>query len=255
VSGYVRRIEKKVRRLKFLIHTPARFGLSWRRDRQKASACMMWIEQLQSAHWLRATGCALAAYALGCFATGYYLVRARTGHDLREIESGSIGARNAGRVLGKSGYLFTMLGDMAKGALAVWFAAEFSNHNRLIMALAVLAVVVGHVWPAQLHFRGGKGVATSFAALLMFDYRVALTILVVFLAGYAVTRKSLFPAMFAYVCLPLADGWFHRAGLTATLMTGVAAIILFAHRRNFAEEMAVFMARRDAAPKPEHTEL
>ena len=40
---------------------------------------MMWIEQLQSANWLRATGCALGAYLLGCFATGYYLVRARTG--------------------------------------------------------------------------------------------------------------------------------------------------------------------------------
>ena len=227
---------------------------------------MMWIEQLQSAHWLRATGCALGAYALGCFATGYYLVRARTGRDLREIESGSVGARNVGRVLGKPGYLFTMLGDMAKGALAVWFAAEFTDHNRLIMALAVLAVVAGHVWPAQLHFRGGKGIATSFAALLMFDYRVALTILAVFLAGYAFTRKSLFPAMFAYVCLPLADGWFHRAGLTATLMTALAAIILFAHRRNLAEEMAALLARPvlpshtgedggDMASKPEQTKL
>ena len=200
---------------------------------------MMWIEQLQSAHWLRATGCVLGAYALGCFATGYYLVR----------------ARNAGRVLGKSGYLLTMLGDMVKGALAVWFAAEFANHNLLFMALAVLTVVAGHVWPVQLHFRGGKGVATSFAALLMYDYRVALSILVVFLAGLLVTRKTLFPAMFAYLCLPLADGWFQRAGLTATLMTVVAAIILFAHRRNLAEEMAALLARRGVASKPEHTKL
>jgi glycerol-3-phosphate acyltransferase PlsY len=144
---------------------------------------------------------------------------------------------------------------MAKGALAVWFAAEFTNHNRLLMALAVLAVVAGHVWPAQLHFRGGKGIATSFAALLMYDYRVALTILVVFLAGLVITHRKLFPAMFAYACLPLADGWFHRAGVTATLVTIVAAIILFAHRRNFADEMAVFMGRRDAASKPEHTKL
>ncbi|HXR03253.1 MAG TPA: glycerol-3-phosphate acyltransferase [Verrucomicrobiae bacterium] len=238
-----------------MIHTPVRFALSCRQVYQQASARMMWIEQLQSAHWLRATGCALGAYALGCFATGYYLVRARTGRDLRDIESGSVGARNTGRVLGRSGYLLTGMGDMAKGALAVWFAAESTNHNQPIMALAVLAVVVGHVWPAQLHFRGGKGVATSFAALLMFDYRVALTILVVFLAGFAVTRKSLFPAMFAYVCLPLADGWFHRAGSTATLMTIVAAIILFAHRRNLAEEMAALLARREVASKPEHTKL
>ena len=216
---------------------------------------MTWTEHLQSANWLQATGSVLGAYLLGCFATGYYLVRARTGKDIREIESGSIGARNAGRILGKSGFTLTALGDLSKGALAVWCAAEFTNHNRLTMALAVLAVVAGHVWPAQLHFRGGKGVVTSFAALLMFDYRVALTILVVFLCGFAVTRKSLFPAMFAYVCLPLADGWFHRAGSTATLMTIVAAMILFAHRRNIGEEIAALSARPGVVPKPESPKL
>ena len=216
---------------------------------------MMWIEPLQSAHWLRATGCALGAYALGCFATGYYLVRSRTGQDIREIESGSVGARNVSRVLGISGYLLTMLGDMAKGALAVWFALEFTNHNQPAMALAVLAVVAGHIWPMQLHFRGGKGIATSFAALLVFDYRVALTILVLFLGGFAATRKSLFPAMFVYACLPLVDWWFNRDGLTATLMTVLAAMILFAHRRNFAEEIAALLARRGMASKPEHTKL
>ena len=216
---------------------------------------MALIEHLQSANGLQATGSVVVAYFLGCFATGYYLVRARTGRDIREFESGSTGARNVGRVLGKSGCLLTTLGDMAKGALAVWFAAEFTRHNRLAMALAVLAVVAGHVWPAQLHFRGGKGVATSFAALLLFDYRVALTILVVFLCGWAVTRKSLFPAMLAYVCLPLADGWFHRAGLTATLMAVLSAMILFAHRRNIGEEIAGQWARRGVVPKPESTKL
>ena len=85
----------------------------------KAIACMAWIEHLQSANWFQATGSVLGAYLLGCFATGYYLVRARTGRDIREIESGSTGTSNVGRVLGKSGYLLTVLGDMAKGALAV----------------------------------------------------------------------------------------------------------------------------------------
>ncbi len=216
---------------------------------------MALIEHLQSANGLQATSSVVVAYFLGCFATGYYLVRARTGRDIREIESGSIGARNVGRVLGKSGYLLTALGDMAKGALAVWFAAEFTNRNLSAMALAVLAVVAGQIWPAQLHFRGGKGVATSFAALLLFDYRVALTVFVVFLCGLAITRKSLFPAMFAYVCLPLADGWFHRAGLTATLMTLMAVMILFAHRRNIGEEFAGLWARRGVVPKPESTKL
>jgi len=216
---------------------------------------MAWIEHMQSATGLQATSSVAVAYFLGCFATGYYLVRARTGRDIREIESGSTGTRNAGRLLGKSGYLLTVLGDMTKGSLAVWFAEEFTSHSRLVMALAVLAVVAGHIWPVQLHFRGGKGVATSFAALLLFDHRVALTILVVFLCGLAVTRKTLFPAMFAYVCLPLVDGWFHRAGLTAGLMTVLSAMILFAHRRNISEEIAGLSARRGVVPKPESTKL
>ena len=111
---------------------------------------------MQSAHWLRATGCALGAYALGCFATGYYLVRSRTGRDLREIESGSVGARNVGRILGKAGYILTMLCDMAKGALAVWFVAEFTNYSRLAMALAVLAVVAGHAGRCNCTFAAAR---------------------------------------------------------------------------------------------------
>jgi glycerol-3-phosphate acyltransferase PlsY len=216
---------------------------------------MAWIEHWQSANWFQATGSVLGAYLLGCFTIGYYLVRARTGKDIREIESGSTGARNVGRVLGKSGFTLTVLGDFGKGALAVWFAGEFTSHSRMVMALAMLAVVVGHIWPAQLRFRGGKGVATSFGALLMFDHRVALTILVLFLGGFAVTRKSLFPAMFVFACLPLVDWWFNRDDLTATLMIVLAAIILFAHRRNLAEEIAALLARRGVASKPEHTKL
>jgi glycerol-3-phosphate acyltransferase PlsY len=98
-------------------------------------------------------------------------------------------------------------------------------------------------------------VATSFGALLMFDHRVALTILVLFLGGFAITRKSLFPAMFVFACMPLVDWWFNRDDLTATLMTVLAAIILFAHRRNLAEEIAALLARRGVASKPEHTKL
>jgi acyl phosphate:glycerol-3-phosphate acyltransferase len=215
---------------------------------------MAWIEHLQSANWFQATGCALGAYLLGCFTIGYYLVRARTGKDIREIGSGSTGARNVGRVLGKPGFGLTAFGDLGKGALTVWSVREWTSDNHLA-ALAMLAVVAGHLWPAQLRFHGGKGVATSFGALLMFDYRVALTILVLFLGGFAVTRKSLFPAMFMFACLPLVDWWFNRDALTATLMTVLAAIILFAHRRNLAEEIAALLARRGIASKPEHTKL
>jgi glycerol-3-phosphate acyltransferase PlsY len=189
---------------------------------------MTWTEHLQSANWFQATGSVLGAYLLGCFANGYYLVRARTGKDIREIGSGSTGARNVAR--------------------------EWTNNHHLA-ALAMLAVVAGHLWPAQLRFRGGKGVSTSLGALLAFDYRIALTFAVLFLAGFVVMRKTIFPVMFAFACLPLASLWFNRDGLTATLAAVLLAMILFAHRRNIGEEIAALPARRGVVPKPEPPKL
>ncbi len=217
-------------------------------------AHMDWIQQLQSANWQQVTGCALEAYALGCFATGYYLVRARTGKDLRTIGSGSIGARNAGRVLGRAGFAITLLGDFGKGALAVWIAREWTGDNHLA-SLALLAVVFGHLWPAPLRFHGGKGVATSLGALLILDYRVALMWPVLFLAGFAFRRKTLLPAMFAFACLPMAAWCFNNDNFTVALLALLVAMILFAHRNNLTEEFAVLAARRAAAAKPEQPKL
>ena len=214
---------------------------------------MDWIQPLQSADWHRVTGCALEAYLLGCFATGYYFTRARTGKDLRQIESGSIGARNAGRVLGKTGFFVTLLGDFGKGALAVWLALEWTEDNHLA-ALAFLAVVIGHIWPVQLRFHGGKGVATSLGALLAFDYRVALVFPVVFLVGLLMARKTLLPAMFAFACLPMAAWCFNCGNFTVAALTSLMVLILIAHRRNLTEEFTT-LAHRAETPKPEQPKL
>jgi glycerol-3-phosphate acyltransferase PlsY len=204
---------------------------------------MDWIQQLQSANWHRAAGCVLVAYLLGCFATGYYFVRARTGRDLRKIESGSIGARNAARVLGKTGFAVTLLGDFSKGALAVGIVWKWTGDTHLAL-WALLAVVVGHLWPVQLRFQGGKGVSTSLGALLVFDYRVALMFPVFFLVGFVLMRKTLLPAMFAFACLPMVAWFFNCDNFTLTLLTFLVALILFAHRRNLTEEFAELAARR-----------
>ena len=111
----------------------------------------------------------MADYALGCFTSGYYLVRWRTGEDIRLLGSGSVGATNVSRVLGWPGFCLTVSCDFAKGMLAVWLA-DYFRVNPTATVLTMLTVTTGHVWPAQLWFRGGKGVATSLGALLMFGY-------------------------------------------------------------------------------------
>ena len=156
---------------------------------------MTWIDQLQPANWNRASGIALASYILGCFTTGFYYVRLRTEQDIRDLGSGSVGAKNVGRVLGWRGFCVTLLGDFAKGGLAVWAAQHFTPDNRLV-AVALLAVVVGHVWPAQLRFHGGKGIATSLGGLLVYDYRLALIFAVLFTGAFATLRRTVLPGLF-----------------------------------------------------------
>jgi acyl phosphate:glycerol-3-phosphate acyltransferase len=215
---------------------------------------MAWMEQVQATNGGQAALCAAGAYVLGCFATGYYLVRARAGRDIREIESGSIGARNVSCVLGKTGFFLTVLGDVAKGILAVWAVQRFTG-NDLLAALAMLAVVVGHIWPAQLFFRGGKGVATSLGALVVYDYQLVIAFIVIFAGGLALTRRTILPGLFAYICLPFASYWLDHDGLKVGVVTLLGLMVLFAHRNNIVEEIPALAARRGVAAKPERPKL
>jgi glycerol-3-phosphate acyltransferase PlsY len=211
---------------------------------------MAWAEQMQAVGAFETLVGVLGAYALGCFATGYYLVRARTGRDIREFESGSIGARNVGRLLGKTGFLITLLGDFGKGALAVWAVRHFSG-SELLAAIAMNCVVAGHIWPLTLQFHGGKGAATSLGALLVYDPHLALALVVCCLPGVLLLRKLTLPGMAAYVCLPVVSYWLHRNAVEATLLAVLAALVVFAHRQNLLKEFPGLVTRRSLSAKPQ----
>src|SRR4051812_50100689 len=126
---------------------------------------MPWMEQLQSANWSHAGSIGLGAYGLGCIATGYYLVLLSKRMDIRETGSGSVGAKNVGRILGWPGFLLTVLGDIGKGSFAVWAARHFTTDDRIV-ALALLAGGMGDLLPGQMGFCGGKGGADSLGGVL-----------------------------------------------------------------------------------------
>jgi glycerol-3-phosphate acyltransferase PlsY len=197
-------------------------------------------------------GVVAGSYALGCFSTGYYLVRKRTGQDIRELGSGSTGARNAGRVLGGSGFWLTMAGDMAKGGLAVWLGLALTGHDPVAL-LALLAVVAGHLWPAQLGFRGGKGVSTSLMGVLVLDWRLALIYCLVFAAGYAVMRRSVAASLAGFALLPGASCWLGGDPAQIWGISVLAGMILMAHHRNVVEEAAGLWSRRGAGPRSDQS--
>lgn len=115
--------------------------------------------------------CLALAYAAGCFNAGYYLVRWTRGADIRLHFSGSAGARNAGRLLGRPAFYAVFLLDAGKGALAVSLARLLGADPRVV-PWTIPLVVAGHVWPAQLGFSGGKGIAAAFGAVAALDLRL-----------------------------------------------------------------------------------
>lgn len=178
----------------------------------------------------------LAAYALGCLNTGYYLVRWKTGRDVRESGSGSAGAKNVGRALGPWGFGISLVGDMGKGVLAV-FCAQTAGFSPLAQGFVMLAVIAGHNWPGQLGFRGGKGAATSFGALLFLDPAVAGSMLAVFVMLYAAMRRTTLSAMGAYAASPFLGLFFGRGALDFAIYAGMAALVLVPHWKNIRDEL------------------
>lgn len=188
-------------------------------------------------YWWVSVVVVLVSYALGCFSTAYYLVRWRTGQDIRTMGSGNAGARNVGRLLGKSGFALTFLGDALKGALAVGLAVWLAVPP-IGVAAAMLAVVTGHLWPIQLGGKGGKGASTSLGGVLVIDVWLGLAILGIALLFVLITRKFTRGGMIAMATAPLLAWW---RGLDMAFIIGLlilAGLLLFAHRENWMDRDA-----------------
>jgi glycerol-3-phosphate acyltransferase PlsY len=192
-------------------------------------------------------GVIFAAYAVGCFNTGYYMVRIRTGEDVRLTGSGSTGARNVKRILGSNGFYLTVVGDVVKGGLAVWMALAVTNNDRVAM-LAMIAVVLGHVWPAQLGFRGGKGVATSLAGLLIYDAPVIAVYLILYGLIFVLFRRSVAACLISFASLPVGSFWLGEDAAHIMGISVLAGIVIFAHHENMTQGIHELRLRRNVTP-------
>jgi len=133
-------------------------------------------------------GVLAGSYILGCFVAAYYFTRWRRGVDIRASGSGNAGARNMARVYGPTDAAITLVLDAAKGAIAAMAGLYFVGTEWAAVA-ALLAAIVGHIWPAQLSFHGGKGVATGLGGIVVIDPLATLALLGVGVLLLALTRN------------------------------------------------------------------
>jgi glycerol-3-phosphate acyltransferase PlsY len=175
----------------------------------------------------------VAAYLIGAIPVGYVVARLTGGVDIRASGSGNIGATNVLRTLGKGAAIGTLIGDIAKGFLAVSVARAFDASPAWAATGAVLAIA-GNCWPVFLRFRGGKGVATGFGAFLALAPWATAPAALVFAVVVATFRYVSLGSVMAVVCLPigvLALG-YPRPYVAAAVATAI--IIVYRHRENVA---------------------
>ena len=170
-------------------------------------------------------------YLLGSIPSGWLAGRWLKGIDLRELGSGSTGATNVLRQVGKGPALVVFLIDVGKGAAAVLIARAFGLGD-WIQVLAGLTALAGHIWPVWLGFKGGKAVATGLGLFLGLAWPVGLASFGVFLAVFSLSRYVSLGSVLAAISLPLlmAAGTSSNANLVVALVAML--LVLWRHRSN-----------------------
>jgi len=172
----------------------------------------------------------LLAYLCGSIPFGLLLAKTQN-MDIREHGSGNIGATNVARTMGKKAGFITLAGDVLKGLLVVFIASQWFE-NTMVIALAGLAVFLGHLYSIFLKFKGGKGVATglgilSFAMPLSTFCSAGIFAISLKFSGY-VSLSSILAA----ISLPLLGIFFKMPLPYIYLSTIVALFTLQKHHDN-----------------------
>ncbi len=162
-------------------------------------------------------------YLLGSIPFGLLLARLTGLGDIRQIGSGSIGATNVLRTGRKDLAVVTLLLDSGKGAAAVLIAGIWGPDQQLV---AALGVVLGHLYPVWLRFKGGKGVATTLGVLLGLVWPIGLAACATWLAVAVAFRYSSLSALVALAAAPLYI-WYLMADWQLVELSALLAVLVW----------------------------
>ncbi len=182
------------------------------------------------------------SYLLGSLPTGFLIGKYLKNIDLRTIGSGSTGATNVLRNVGKWPALFVFLIDVGKGLIAVTIAKEIANQDLILIdsnqgfmeVLAGISAISGHIWPIWLKGKGGKAVATGLGMFLALSWKVGLASFGIFLLVLAKSKFVSLSSISAAILLPVFMffyiGNFMNSYFYISLI--VALLVIWKHRTN-----------------------
>ena len=176
-------------------------------------------------------------YFLGAIPSGYLAGRWLKGIDLRDCGSGSTGATNVLRNVGKGPALLVFLLDVGKGALAVLLAKTFGL-NDWWQVLAGLAALAGHIWPVWLGWKGGKAVATGLGMFLGLAWPVGLASFGLFMATISLSRIVSLASVVAAIGLPVLMLVAGNSSAYVVVSLVASSMVIWRHRSNIQRLMA-----------------
>jgi glycerol-3-phosphate acyltransferase PlsY len=183
----------------------------------------------------------IAAYLIGSISFAVVMSRVFGLSDPRTYGSKNPGATNVLRSGSKKAAIATLIGDGAKGWLAVWLAVHFGDRFGVEdggIALVAVAVFIGHLWPVFFRFVGGKGVATALGVLLGLNVWLGLATLVTWLVVAYAFRYSSLAALVAAIFAPFYYGLLFGANEILFAVIVMSALLLIRHGKNISNLLA-----------------
>ncbi len=176
------------------------------------------------------------AYFLGSIPFGVLIARARK-VNIQDHGSGNIGATNIARVIGKKEGMLTLVGDCAKGLLAVAIAASTLG-NDIHVAVAALMAFLGHLFSVFLKFKGGKGVATGLGIFLYLMPYATLSTTVVFAVVIMLTQYVSASSLLAALSLPVFGMLYQAPQPYVYVSVVISALVILKHHENISRLLA-----------------
>ncbi|HEX9450126.1 MAG TPA: glycerol-3-phosphate 1-O-acyltransferase PlsY [Burkholderiales bacterium] len=177
----------------------------------------------------------VAAYLIGSISFAVVVSWCFRLPDPHTYGSGNPGATNVLRTGKKAAAVLTLIGDAAKGAIALCLARRLAPEfdvGEITLAAVAFAVFIGHLFPVYFRFKGGKGVSTAAGILLALDFRIAGVVLLVWLLTVLASRYSSLGAIVAALAASVATFYFLGWGPYACMVLAMTALLLWRHRGN-----------------------
>ena len=182
----------------------------------------------------------LFGYFMGSIPFGLLLTKISGLGDIRNIGSGNIGATNVLRTGNKKIALLTLILDGSKGTLAIYIVniytsfieLDYSNNIDFFQSVVAVSAVIGHCFPIWLNFKGGKGVATGFGAIIFLNISVGVIALLIWVLIAKLFKISSLSALISYFFIPILMFFFasENTFLVASLL--ISLICFLKHKEN-----------------------